>query len=85
MYYHNQVYNIILHKNKDALVGNRPFSIREWYQNGILPIQDLLTTTGQLMSYQDLNNYHCKKTNFRSSILSSHWCHPETPVNYSKK
>ena len=65
LYNHNQDQNIILHNNKDILVGDRPFFIREWSQNGILSIQDLLTTTGQLMSYQDfLNNYQCKKTNF---------------------
>ena len=65
LYNHNQDQNIILHNNKDILVGDRPFFIREWYQNGVLSIQDLLTTTGQLMSYQDfLNNYQCKKTNF---------------------
>ena len=65
LYKHNQDQNIILHNNKDILVGDRPFFIREWSQNGILSIQDLLTTTGQLMSYQDfLNNYQCKKTNF---------------------
>ena len=65
LYNHNQDQNIILHNNKDILVGDRAYFIREWYQNGILSIQDLLTTTGQLMSYQDfLDNYHCKKTNF---------------------
>ena len=53
LYNHNQDQNVILHNNKDLLVGGRPFFIREWYQNGILSIQDLLTTTGQLMSYQD--------------------------------
>ena len=47
------------------LVRDRPFFIREGYENGILSIQDLLTTTGQLMSYQEfLNNYQCKKANF---------------------
>ena len=65
LYNHSQDQNIILHNNKDILVGDRPFFIREWQQNGILSIQDLLTSTGQLMSYQDfLDNYHCKKTNF---------------------
>ena len=65
LYNHNQDQTIILHNNKDILIGDKPFFIREWYQNGILSIQDLLTTTGQLMPYQDfLNNYHCKKTNF---------------------
>ena len=61
VYNNNQDQNIILHNNKDILVGHRPFFIREWYQNGILSTQDLLTTTGQLMSYQDfLINYQCK-------------------------
>ena len=64
-YNHNQDQNIILHNNKDILVEHRPFFIREWYENGILSIQDLLATTGQPMSYQEfLNNYQCKKTNF---------------------
>ena len=51
LYNHNQDQNIILHNNKDILVRDRPFFffIREWYQNGILSIQDLLTKTGQLM------------------------------------
>ena len=65
LYNHNQDQTIILHNNKDILVGDRPFFIREWCPYGILSIQDLLTKTGQLMSYQDfLNNYQCKKTNF---------------------
>jgi len=64
MYNYNQDQNIILFNNKDILVGDRPVFIREWYQNGILSIQDLLITTGQLISYQDfLNNYPCKRTN----------------------
>ena len=65
MYNYNQDQNIILYNNKDILVGDKPVFIREWYQNGILSIQDLLITTGQLMSYQDfLKNYPCKRTNF---------------------
>ena len=35
MYYHNQVQNITLHNNKDMLVGERPFFIREWYNEEI--------------------------------------------------
>ena len=65
MYNPNEDQNIILHNNKDILIGDRPFFNREWYQNGILSIQDLLTTSGQLMSYQDfLSNYLCTNTNF---------------------
>ena len=65
MYNYNQDQNIILYNNKDILVGDKPVFIREWYQNGILSIQDLLITTGQLMSYQDfLKNFPCKRTNF---------------------
>jgi len=61
LYNYNQDQNIILYNNKDILVGDKPVFIREWYQNGILSIQDLITT-GQLMSYQDfLNNYPCKQ------------------------
>ena len=71
LYNHNQDQTIILHNNKDILIGDKPFFIREWYQNGILSIQDHLTTTGQLTPYQDfLNNYHCKKTNFFIIIRS---------------
>ena len=57
-----KLYLIYFRINEMAL---RAPLIREWYQNGILSIQDLLTTSGQLMSYQDfMDNYHCKKTNF---------------------
>ena len=39
LYNHSQDQNIILHNNKDILVGDRPFFIGEWYQNGILSIR----------------------------------------------
>ena len=49
LYNYNHDQNILLYNNKDILVGDRPVFIREWYQNGILSIKDLLTTTDQLM------------------------------------
>ena len=86
LYNHNQDQNIILHNSKDILVRDTPFFIREWYQNGILSIQDLLTTTGQLISYQEfLDNYHCKKTNFLHYDQVIRAIDPETSAHYGEK
>ena len=38
--------------------------IREWFNKGILSIQDLLDNTGQPMSYQEFANKYFCKTNF---------------------
>jgi len=47
---------MILFNNKEILVGGKRIFIREWFNNNILFIQDLLNSNGQFMSYQELKD-----------------------------
>ena len=55
---------MILFNNKEILVGGKRIFIREWLNNNILFIQDLLNSNGQFMTYQEFNNKFACKTNF---------------------
>ena len=55
---------MILFNNKEILVGGKPIFIREWFNNNILFIQDLLNSNGQFMSFQEFMNKSACKTNF---------------------
>ena len=46
------------------LVDSKTIFIREWFEKGILSIQDLLNNTSQPMSYQEFTNKCSCKTNF---------------------
>ena len=64
LYNFDQAQDIILFNNKEILVDSKTIFIREWFEKGILSIQDLLDNTGQPMSYQEFTNKYSCKTNF---------------------
>ena len=55
---------MILFNNKEIIVGGKPILFREWFNNNILFIQDLLNSNGQFMSFQEFMNKSACKTNF---------------------
>ena len=68
LYNFDQAQDILLFNNKEILVDSKTMFIREWFNKGILSIQDLLDNTGQPMSYQEFANKYFCKTNFLQYI-----------------
>ena len=66
LYNYDRGQDMMLFNNKEILVGRKPIFIKEWLNNNILFIQDLLNNNGQLMSYQEL------RTNSLAKRTSSH-------------
>ena len=66
--------DMILFNNKEILVGGKPIFIREWFNNNILFIQDLLNSNGQFMSFQEFKNKLIRLQNELPPILSSYKC-----------
>lgn len=50
LYGADEVQDIILFNNKEILVEGKPVFIREWFNKGIISIQDLLNDSGCMMS-----------------------------------
>lgn len=48
---------MILFNNKEILVGNRPFFLKDWLDLGIVSIQDILRENGKFLSFQEFNKY----------------------------
>ena len=64
LYGYDQAQYTVIYNNEEILVENKPVFNKEWYERGILSIQDLLDHEGQLLSYrQFISKYSCK-TNF---------------------
>ena len=55
---------MILFNNKEILVGNRPFFLKDWLDSGIVSIQDILSENGKFLSFQDFQQIYKIKCNF---------------------
>ena len=64
LYDFDQAQDLILFNNKEILVEGKPLFLRDWFNKGILSIQDLLDDAGNIMSYQEFNNKYSCKSNF---------------------
>jgi hypothetical protein len=60
----DEVQDIILFNNKEILVEGKPVFIREWFNKGIISIQDLLNDFGCIMSYVEFKNKYSCQSNF---------------------
>ena len=56
--------NMILFNNKEILVGNRPFFLKDWFVLGIISIQDILSENGKFISFQEFQHIYKLKCNF---------------------
>ena len=56
--------DIILFNNKEILVEGKPLFIREWFNKGVISIQDLLNDFGCIMSYVEFKNKYSCQSNF---------------------
>ena len=64
LYSYDGMQDMVLFNNKEILVGEKPVFIKQWFDRNILSIQDLLSSSGQLLSFQEfINKYDCN-TNF---------------------
>ena len=50
----DQAQDLILINNKEILVEGKPLFLRDWFNKGILSIQDLLDDAGNILSYQEI-------------------------------
>ena len=66
-----------LFNNKEILMDERPFFIREWFAKGIISIKDLLQENGQFLTYEEVTRKYSCKTNF----LNFYHMSPDTPAN----
>ena len=55
---------MILFNNKEILVGNRPFFLRNWFDSGIVSILDILRENGKFLSFQEFQQIYKIKCNF---------------------
>ena len=55
---------MILFNNKEILVGNRPFFLKDWFDLGIVSIQDILRENGKFLSFQEFQQIYKIKCNF---------------------
>ena len=55
---------MILFNNKEILVGNRPFFLKDWFDLGIVSIQDVLRENGKFLSFQEFQQIYKIKCNF---------------------
>ena len=49
---------MILFNNKEILVGNRPFFLKDWFDSGIVSIQDILNENGKFLSFQEFQQIY---------------------------
>ena len=54
----------ILFNNKEILVGNRPFFLKDWFDLGIVSIQDIFSENGKFLSFQEFQQIYKMKCNF---------------------
>ena len=64
LYEFDQAQDLILFNNKEVLIEGKPLFLRDWFNKGILSIQDLLDDAGNILSYQEFNNKCSCKSNF---------------------
>ena len=62
--FYDGMQDMVLFNNKEILVGGRPVFIKEWFDNNILFIRDLLNSNGQLLSFQEFHHKYNCNTNF---------------------
>ena len=55
---------MILFNNKEILVGNRPFFLKDWFVSGIISIQDILSENGKFLSFQEFQHIYKINCNF---------------------
>ena len=60
----NDLMGVMLWRNKNIKVGDTSVFYNSWIENGILSIRDLMSSTGQLVSYEEFRRIYTVQTNF---------------------
>ena len=55
---------MILFNNKEILVWNKPFFLKDWFDSWIVSIQDILSENGKCLFFQEFQQIHKIKCNF---------------------
>ena len=64
LYLYDQKQELILFNNKDILVDGKPIFFREWFNKGILSINDLLNESGNVLTFYEFRDKYSCKSNF---------------------
>ena len=60
----NDLMGVMLWRNKNIKVGDTSVFYNSWIENGILSIRDLMSSSGQLVSYEEFRRIYTVQTNF---------------------
>ena len=74
---------MILFNNKEILVGNRPFFLKDWFDSGIVSIQDILNENRKFLSFQEFQQIYEINCNFLNYYHVC-FCNSETPTRKGK-
>ena len=66
LYDFDQAQDLILFNNIEILIEGKPLFLRDWFNKGVLSIQNHLDDAGNILSYQGFNNKYSCKSNFLS-------------------
>ena len=75
---------MILFNNKEILVGNRPFFLKDWFDSGIVSIQDILNENGKFLSFQEFQQIYKINCNFLNYHQVVSACNSEKPTRKDK-
>jgi len=64
LYNFDQTQDLILFNNKEMLAEGKTLFFREWLDEGILSIQDLLDDTGHIWPYTEFKKRYACRSNF---------------------
>lgn len=64
LYLYDQKQELILFNNKDILVDGKPIFFSEWFNKGILSINDLLNESGNVLTFYEFRDKYSCKSNF---------------------
>ena len=64
LYNYYQKQDIVLFNNKEILVGGKPIFFSKWFKKGIISIKDLLTESGNFLTFQEFSLKYSCQTNF---------------------
>ena len=64
LYSYDQKQELILFNNKDILVDGKPIFLSEWFEKGILSINDLLNESGNFLTFHEFRDKYSSESSF---------------------
>ena len=64
LYNYYQIQDIVLFNTKEILVGGKTIFFSKWFEKGIISIKELLTESGNFLTFQEFSLKYSCQTNF---------------------